>query len=163
MTPPVGNNSSRSTRHQGQVRWAMRHGRNRTAQLRIEFLEQRNLLAIASVFAGGILTIGSADAVNDTVTIDDVAAAFGTIDVNGVDVAGATFAATTRIIFTNTGTGADNVAIDPANNDAGFDSIPVEMIAGTAGANFNASSVATATVRLEGGAGDGHARRGGRC
>jgi Ca2+-binding RTX toxin-like protein len=54
-----------------------------------------------------------------------------TIDVNGTDVAGATFAATTEINFDNSaGTGSDTVIVDPSNGHAGFDTIPVVMMGG---------------------------------
>ncbi|MCA9240378.1 MAG: hypothetical protein KDA37_09270, partial [Planctomycetales bacterium] len=127
--------------------------RQYATRLSVEPLEDRHMLAITSAFAAGVLTVESNDAAIDVVTIDDVNAN-NIIDVNGVDVAGATFAATSSIIYENAaGSGSDTVTIDPGNNDLEFDTIAVTMHAGSGGDTFTAVSVGIASVMLVGGAG----------
>ncbi len=120
----------------------------------LEWLEDRTVPAFVAAFAGGTLTITSNDAAADLIVVDD-ADGNGIIDVNGVDVVGATFAATNRIEFDNsTGSGSDSVFIDSGNNVSEFDFIEVDMDAGTGGDLFNAASVGNASVTLTGGDGN---------
>ncbi len=131
---------------------ALARGRRRHL-LSIEPLETRYAPAYNAYVLSGILVITSGDTQADQLIVDD-ATGNGTIDINGDDVAGATFAAVTGIQFSNAGgTGQDTVFVDAGNDVAAFDSIPMTMNAGSGGDSLDASNVESAAVVLNGGAG----------
>ncbi len=131
--------------------------RARAARLVLEPLENRFAPAYVATFDGvtHILTVTSHDADNDLLTIND-ADNNGTVDVNGTDVAGATFASGIGgIVFSNaSGTGSDSVVLDPENDNGSFDTIPATLDGGPGNDWFDMRHVAFASVSMTGGAGN---------
>ena len=124
----------------------------RRSKLSLEPLENRFAPAITTLFnpLSGLLSITIT--AGEAVAVDD-AGGDNIIDINGANVGGADVSAVSAINITVSGAAGADITIDPGNNVAAFDYIPLTFLGGDGNDRFDGGNVALSGLTLTGGAG----------